>query len=165
MSVPKRKQLSKATRLEVLNKYDNHCAYCGCELTYEQLNVDHKIPLYYAEFGYDINYLESMDNYMPSCRSCNKYKTTYTIETFRKMIEKQPDILNRDSSTYRLATKFGVVTPTPHKVKFYFEKVEENLLTYKLLFEKNYFQKITTNSFYIKEIIIYNGSEKINRRM
>lgn len=25
MSVPKRKQLSKATRLEVLNKYDNHC--------------------------------------------------------------------------------------------------------------------------------------------
>lgn len=49
MSVPKRKQLSKATRLEVLNKYDNHCAYCGCELTYEQLNVDHKIPLYYAE--------------------------------------------------------------------------------------------------------------------
>ena len=127
MSVPKRKQLSKATRLEVLNKYDNHCAYCGCELTYEQLNVDHKIPLYYAEFGYDINYLESMDNYMPSCRSCNKYKTTYTIETFRKMIEKQPDILNRDSSTYRLATKFGVVTPTPHKVKFYFEKVEENL--------------------------------------
>ena len=39
MSVPKRKQLSKATRLEVLNKYDNHCAYCGCELTYEQLNV------------------------------------------------------------------------------------------------------------------------------
>ena len=48
-------------------------------------------------------------------------------ETFRKMIEKQPDILNRDSSTYRLATKFGVVTPTPHKVKFYFEKVEENL--------------------------------------
>ena len=68
-----------------------------------------------------------MDNYMPSCRSCNKYKTTYTIETFRKMIEKQPDILNRDSSTYRLATKFGVVTPTPHKVKFYFEKVEENL--------------------------------------
>ena len=43
MSVPKRKQLSKATRLEVLNKYDNHCAYCGCELTYEQLNVDHKI--------------------------------------------------------------------------------------------------------------------------
>jgi hypothetical protein len=43
------------------------------------------------------------------------------------MIEKQPDILNRDSSTYRLATKFGVVTPTPHKVKFYFEKVEENL--------------------------------------
>lgn len=127
MSVPKRKQLSKAIRLEVLNKYDNHCAYCGCELTYEQLNVDHKIPLYYAEFGYDINYLESMDNYMPSCRSCNKYKTTYTIETFRKMIEKQPDILNRDSSTYRLATKFGVVTPTPHKVKFYFEKVEENL--------------------------------------
>lgn len=105
MSVPKRKQLSKATRLEVLNKYDNHCAYCGCELTYEQLNVDHKIPLYYAEFGYDINYLESMDNYMPSCRSCNKYKTTYTIETFRKMIEKQPDILNRDSSTYR--TKSG----------------------------------------------------------
>ena len=88
MSVPKRKQLSKATRLEVLNKYDNHCAYCGCELTYEQLNVDHKIPLYYAEFGYDINYLESMDNYMPSCRSCNKYKTTYTTETFRKMIEK-----------------------------------------------------------------------------
>lgn len=61
MSVPKRKQLSKAIRLEVLNKYDNHCAYCGCELTYEQLNVDHKIPLYYAEFGYDINYLESMD--------------------------------------------------------------------------------------------------------
>lgn len=39
------------------------------------------------------------------------------------MIERMPDVLMRDSVTYKNAVRFGLVTPTPHKVEFYFEKL------------------------------------------
>ena len=44
------------------------------------------------------------------------------------MLEQTPEVLRRDSYTYRQAVKFGLVTPTPKKVKFYFERLEEAAL-------------------------------------
>ena len=39
------------------------------------------------------------------------------------MVENMPDVLMRDSVTYMNAVRFGLVTPTPHPVKFYFEQL------------------------------------------
>lgn len=124
---PKRKSINKAERQKVFEKYNGHCAYCGCEITLKTMQIDHLIPMdryevYKAE-GKDI---DSFDNYMPACRSCNKYKSTYRLEDLRKMIERQPEILMRDKPTYALAVRFGVVIPNPKKVVFFFERSENN---------------------------------------
>lgn len=119
---PKRRRISKRERRQVYEKYGGRCAYCGTEISVSQMQVDHLIPMefyeaYQAE-GIDI---DQMDNYMPACRSCNNYKSTYTLERFRKSIERWPEVLMRDSVTYRNAVRFGLVVPNPHPVKFYFE--------------------------------------------
>lgn len=118
-NVIKRKQLSKQERLQVYEKCNGHCAYCGCELPLKDMQVDHIIPL--ALINDDRS--ETFLNYLPACRSCNHYKSAMSLETFRRMIERMPDVLMRDSVTYKNAVRFGLVTPTPHKVEFYFEKL------------------------------------------
>lgn len=115
----KRKQLSKQQRVEVYNKCRGHCAYCGCELPFEKMQVDHVVAF---NLIHDDN-TETMLNYLPACRSCNHYKSTLSIEAFRRMVEKMPEVLMRDSVTYKNAVRFGLVEPKPHKVTFYFEKL------------------------------------------
>lgn len=76
METVKRKSIPKKVRLEVYNMYNGHCAYCGCEIEYKELQVDH-IHLFYLD-GKDIK-----ENYRPSYRMCNFYKSTFSIEGFR----------------------------------------------------------------------------------
>lgn len=122
---PKRRRIPKAERREVYEKYGGHCAYCGKHLDISEMQVDHLIPMdfYYAYDAQGID-LDTMENYMPACRSCNNYKHTLTIDQFREAIGRWPQILMRDSTTYKNAVRFGQVTPTPKPVIFYFEKVE-----------------------------------------
>ena len=83
------------------------------------MQVDHVIPINgWSEQGED-----TLDNMLPACRSCNHYKSRSTLEGFRKMVENMPTVLMRDSVTYKNAVRFGLVTPTPHPVKFYFEQL------------------------------------------
>lgn len=112
-----RKRLTKQERRIVYNKMDGHCAYCGRKLQYANMQVDHVVPL--RKGGPDV-----LDNMLPACRSCNHYKDTLTVQQFREMVEKMPETLERDSVTYRNAVRFGVVTPSPHPVVFYFERRE-----------------------------------------
>ena len=65
---------------------------------------------------------DTLDNMLPACRSCNHYKSKSTLEGFRRMVESMPAVLMRDSVTYRNAVRFGLVTPAPHPVTFYFER-------------------------------------------
>lgn len=39
------------------------------------------------------------------------------------MVENMPNVLMRDSVTYRNAVRFGLVRPIPHPVRFYFERL------------------------------------------
>lgn len=88
------------------------------------MQVDHAIPMEfynaYRAVGKDLN---ALSNLLPACRNCNNYKSSYTMEKFRKAIERMPEVLQRDSVTYRNAVRFGVVTPSPHPVVFYFEAI------------------------------------------
>lgn len=110
----KRRKLSRSERIAVFDKTRGHCAYCGCELRFADMQIDHLVSLYNG--GTD-----NMANYLPACRSCNHYKSTLDIEKFRAALERMPDVLRRDNGTYRIAVRFGLVTPTPHSVRFYFE--------------------------------------------
>lgn len=114
-----RRKLTKDERMAVYRKTNGRCAYCGCVLEYKDMQVDHIIPINgWSEQGED-----TMDNMLPACRSCNHYKSRSTLEGFRKMVENMPTVLMRDSVTYKNAVRFGLVAPTPHPVKFYFEQL------------------------------------------
>lgn len=110
-----RRKLTKDERVEIYSKTNGHCAYCGCTLEYSKMQVDHVIPL--RKGGAD-----TKDNMLPACRSCNYYKSTLDIEQFRDSIEKFPDVLMRDSVTFKNAVRYGLVIPNPKSIIFYFEK-------------------------------------------
>lgn len=118
-----RKAISKNIRELVFNKYNKHCAYCGCELEYKDMQVDH-INSYYINTYYGKNDNIDISNLNPSCRMCNFYKSTMTIEKFREQLGLIVDRLNKDF-TYRLAKKYKIIEEKEIKIKFYYE-VKEN---------------------------------------
>ena len=111
-----RKKLTAAERRAVYDKLGGRCAYCGCDLAYEDMQVDHFLPIRGGEDR------DKLGNMLPACRSCNHYKRGNTLEGWRKMLEATPETLERDCYTYRQAVRFGTVTPTPKKIIFYFER-------------------------------------------
>jgi hypothetical protein len=124
----KRKSLSPKVREAVYYKYDGHCAYCGKELTPKDYQVDHLIPVQRERFGkYTEEQLERFENYMPACRRCNHYKRAHSLEVFRKYIEEIPAKLYRDNYIYKVGLDYGLVEAHEHKIKFYFEWLEEEL--------------------------------------
>ncbi len=116
--MPKRKRLTKEQRMAVYNKFGGHCAYCGCELEYKDMQADHIEPL-------ELGGADEISNLYPACRSCNHYKHTFTVERFREALEHMPNVLMRDSVTYKIAVRFGLVKQAKEKVFFFFEKVAE----------------------------------------
>ncbi len=111
----KRKSIPKKIREQVYQKFDGHCAYCGCELAYKDMQVDHVISVYGKNGSNDI------DNLMPACRMCNFYKSIFSLEDFRKNLESLHERL-RKPFIYRLALKYGLITEHKDKIVFYFEK-------------------------------------------
>lgn len=117
----RRKPIPKKIREQVYAKYNGHCAYCGCELEYKDMQVDHVEPVYWAEVGrFEPN--ENLDNYTPSCRACNFYKSTFSIEQFRRNLQETLMRNVRIPFDYRLAVKYGLVVENVKPIKFYFEK-------------------------------------------
>lgn len=113
----KRRKLTKEERLTVYDKCHGYCAYCGNPLEYKDMQVDHVTPLYNG--GAD-----GLSNMLPACRSCNHYKSTLSLDKFRRMIDSIPNTLYRDSATYRIGRRFGKVTDNSRKTVFWFEKLE-----------------------------------------
>lgn len=113
----KRKPIPKSIRIQVYKKYGGHCAYCGCELEYKDMQVDHINPLYWY------NGENSIENYNPACRMCNFYKSTLTVEKFRERIQTIRERLE-NNFIYRLAKRYGIVNENIEPVRFYYEKVD-----------------------------------------
>lgn len=107
----------------VYAKFKGKCAYCGCNVTFEKFQVDHIKPI---KRGYKSHEVDkggnNIDNLYPSCASCNNSKSDFTIEFWRNELELKKQRLIRDSPSYNLLLKFGLVVETKKKVKFYFEK-------------------------------------------
>lgn len=120
----KHKAIPKKTRISLFEKYNHRCAYCGCELEYKDMQVDHVASVY---ANTDINNLMtekemySDDNLLPACRQCNFYKSTMSVEEFRKRLSTTLiDNLRKDFN-YRLALKHGLIKEDIKEVKFYYE--------------------------------------------
>jgi hypothetical protein len=116
-------KIPKSERQKVFEKYNGHCAYCGCEISFDDMQVDYLIPLRLAELGrVSTDKVMSFENYMPACRTCNHYKWGNSLEGFRKIVDRIPKKLIRDNCTYKAGIKYGVLEANKKPVKFYFEK-------------------------------------------
>lgn len=109
-----RRRLSKSERMKVYGKCQKHCAYCGCELEYKDMQVEHVKPL-------SICGADTIENMLPACRSCNYYKSTLDLEDFRNYLSGLHDRMLRDNFNYRTLNRFGLITKNKDTVKFYFE--------------------------------------------
>ena len=114
-----RKSISKHTRLKVYQKYNGHCAYCGCQLALKDMQVDHIYSVYWYNGANDI------ENYNPACRMCNFYKSTMPIEDFREQLGKLTSRLE-NIFIYHLAKKYGLIQEVEKPIKFYFEKENDS---------------------------------------
>lgn len=130
---------SKQQREKIHLKYNGRCAYCGCEITLKQMQIDHIIPqrefLYHVRNKWNIpdflNHLTEFDvnhddNLNPACAVCNKWKSAYNLELFRSELSEQVKRLNAYSSNYRIAKRYGLVSETPKPIEFYFESIAKN---------------------------------------
>jgi hypothetical protein len=104
---------SSDVRIIVYEKYDGHCAYCGKDILFKDMQIDHAIPKY--ENGGD-----DVDNLMPSCRSCNHYKRAVDIEGFRRLLN---GLHKRIADVYicKVGIDYGIIKPIKFSGKFYFE--------------------------------------------
>lgn len=127
----KRKPIPKSIRQAVFNKFNGHCAYCGKELAYKDMQVDHAIAFAQSVYGRDWFKVSEMiydgsineiENLMPACRTCNFYKGGGDIEQFRTKIKSQLQHTCIDTFQARLAMQFGIITYKEWDGKFYFEK-------------------------------------------
>ena len=130
--------ISKKDREIIKQKFGGKCAYCGCELK-KGWHVDELEPVR-RNFTYDKNkgtfkatgdclHPErfNINNQMPSCQSCNINKHSLSLEEFRNLIVGFINSLNRDSTQYKIAKRYGLVQETNKPVIFYFETYFDKL--------------------------------------
>ena len=120
----KHKPIPKKIRLSLYEKYNHKCAYCGCNLEYKDMQVDH-IKSVYANMDFKQVMTEeemySADNLLPTCRQCNFYKSSMDLETFRRRLTTTLMENLQKTFQYRLALKYGLITENPKDIVFYFE--------------------------------------------
>lgn len=115
-----RRRLTAEERQRVYEKFDGRCAYCGRKITIKEMQADHVVPLH-------LGGADDISNLYPACRACNHYKSTYTVEKFRTIIQRAPTVLMKSSATYRNIARFGLIQhPENPNVRFYFERVSSN---------------------------------------
>lgn len=124
----------KINRRMVYQKYEGHCAYCGKDIEFNQMQVDHIVPLsrgftdeeierYGKERGTD-----DIDNLNPACARCNRWKSNLTLEQFRKEIDLQVKRLRRDSAAFRMAEDFKLIKDGRIGPIFYFQAYGNDML-------------------------------------
>ena len=118
------KAIPKKIRIALHEKYNHKCAYCGCDLEYKDMQVDH-IKSVYANTDFKKTMTEEEmyreENLLPACRQCNFYKSTMSLEDFRNRIRITMMNNLRKSFGYRLALKYGLIEENSKNIVFYFE--------------------------------------------
>jgi 5-methylcytosine-specific restriction endonuclease McrA len=111
--------MKKETRQKVWKKYNCKCAYCGEDLEYNKMQVDHIEPKYLG--GKD-----EIENYNPSCSQCNFYKNTFDIDGFKNQLNTITERIKKPFIV-RLAMKYRLISFKTFDGKFYYEKLNEKI--------------------------------------
>ncbi len=118
---------SKKIRQAVYDKCKGHCAYCGREIAYKDMQVDHVIPLergvsklWVEDRGYQRG-TDDFDNLLPSCRMCNFRKGTLSVDMFREQIIQQAEGVCKTFQG-RMSLAYGLIERVKKPIVFYFEK-------------------------------------------
>lgn len=122
---PPRKTIKKSERLLTYQKYGGRCAYCGCEIKYEEMEVDHFVS-HMSNMGKD-----AIDNYMPACHDCNHVKVDYTINQFKEAIRRCGEIHRARKKPItaisdRIAIKYGL-TEQDREITFFYENEKKEI--------------------------------------
>lgn len=72
----RRRKIGKTVRRGLYHAFDGRCAYCGCSLDYNEMEIAHVVPV--TNGG-----LDELDNLLPACHDCNHSKGGLTVEEFR----------------------------------------------------------------------------------
>lgn len=121
--------VSDRVRKQVYKKCNGLCAYCGKPILFKAMQVDHIVPVYWSwsdEECAQNNVTRGSDhieNLLPSCKRCNKWKSSTSLEKFRAQVLDQHNKLMRDAPGYKMGIDFGFITHVPWDGKFYFEKM------------------------------------------
>ena len=128
--MPRKTNWTDKERQAVYDKYNGHCAYCGKSIKLkscknsERMYIDHIVPVILEEYdGVPVN--NDLENLNPACFFCNFYKSTYSLEDFRKNIEETCVKRLEKIFNFKLLVRFGIIKVVRKPVKFYFEKEEE----------------------------------------
>lgn len=95
-------------KIEILQKYNNKCAYCGCELKYKDMQISHI----------------SKKKCLPACKQCHFYKSIFSLEEFRIWLHTGLLKTLREEVNYKLAIKYGVIKEIDQPHVFYFETID-----------------------------------------
>ena len=101
----------------IFEKFGGKCAYCGNEITINNMTIDHVIP---RSEGGSNSYL----NCFPSCSRCNSIKANGTIEEMRDSIIYSVQKLKTDRN-FQMARKYKMISSLSEEVTFYFEEVSK----------------------------------------
>ena len=117
----------KELRYKVWLKYNKHCGYCGKELEYKDMQVDHMKSKYlleaYRHSSITYKELNSFENLMPSCRRCNHYKRELDLKGFRLLIKTLHERI-QDQYISKVAIDYGIIEIKPFTGIFYFESIK-----------------------------------------
>lgn len=75
----KRKNYSQSVRKMIYEKADGRCQLCGRKIKFEDMTIDHVIPL-------ALNGVDSVENLQCSCEFCNRHKSSYLPDDWLERI-------------------------------------------------------------------------------
>jgi len=105
---------SEQKRQKVYEMFGGKCAYCGEEMDFSNLQIDHKNPKQKQNRNH-------LSNLFPSCLKCNIIKKDRNISEFRKYLFNIPPSV--DCDTFRLLCKLDVLKKrNAPDFLFYFER-------------------------------------------
>ena len=117
-------------RQAIYDKSGGKCWYCGDDLV-KGWHADHFEPVRrnpkwaIEKFGSESMLnpeLNTEENKVPACSSCNILKSSLGIEHFRQRIAQFVESLNLYTNQYKFAKRYGLVIETSGPVVFWFEE-------------------------------------------
>lgn len=126
------KSYSFKKRIQIYQKTNGHCSYCGNPLSLDNWAMEHMNPKLK-------NGTDKIENLTPSCHSCNSKKNRKTVDEFRDYLTQKPideirktiehirmyGITKNQSKTIE-ALEYAIKLLEDNKFKFFFDSPEAN---------------------------------------